>query len=87
MYFYTSPYSGPADAYIAATYAMLAAESLGLGTCMIGSIGPFLKGNKAMSVKYGIPPRSTMGLAMIFGYPKFRYSQALRRTFARVNYF
>lgn len=31
MYFTASPYSDPADPYIPATYAMLAAESLGLG--------------------------------------------------------
>lgn len=43
IYFYGSPYSDPADPLIPATYAMLAAESLGLGTCMIGSINPFIK--------------------------------------------
>jgi nitroreductase/Pyruvate/2-oxoacid:ferredoxin oxidoreductase delta subunit len=43
LYFYGSPYCDPADPVIAATYAMLAAESLGLGTCMIGGIHPFLQ--------------------------------------------
>lgn len=37
MYFYGSPYTDPADPLIAAAYAMLAAESLGLVTCMLGS--------------------------------------------------
>lgn len=87
MYFYASPYSDPADAFIAATYAMLAGESVGLGTCMIGSVGPFLKNNKELCAKYGIPPRSTMGLVVIFGFPKYRYSRSLKRTFAKVHYF
>lgn len=38
LYFYTSPYADPADPIIAATYAMLAAESLGLGSCLLGTI-------------------------------------------------
>ena len=36
LYFYASPYADPADPLIPATYAMLAGESLGLGTCMLG---------------------------------------------------
>ena len=48
MYFYGSPYCDPADPIIAATYAMIAAETLGLGSCMLGAIHPFIqKGRKA----------------------------------------
>lgn len=36
MYFHVSPYTDNADPYIPATYAMLAAQSLGLGSCMLG---------------------------------------------------
>ena len=35
--FHYGPMSGQADCHIAATYAMLAAESLGLGSCMLGT--------------------------------------------------
>ncbi|MGE5398639.1 MAG: nitroreductase family protein, partial [Chitinophagales bacterium] len=87
MYFYASPYADQVDPYIPATYAMLTAESLGLGCCMIGTIGYFMKYEKKLSAKYGIPPRSTAGLAMIFGYPRFKYSHALKRTFAQVRYY
>jgi len=38
IYFYGSPYADPADPIVAATHAMIAAESLGLGTCMLGAI-------------------------------------------------
>ena len=46
MYFYGTPYTDPADPVIAATYAMIAGESLGLGTCMIGSVHPFIQNGK-----------------------------------------
>ena len=53
MYFYGSQYSDPADPYLPATYAMLAAESMGLGTCMIGCIHPFIR-KGASSLKRNI---------------------------------
>ncbi|MFZ4465107.1 MAG: nitroreductase, partial [Bacteroidales bacterium] len=43
LYFYGSPYADPADPLIAATYAMIAGESLCLGTCMIGAVHPFIQ--------------------------------------------
>ena len=43
LYFSSSPYADLADPYIPATYAMLAAESLGLGSCMIGSVQPMIQ--------------------------------------------
>ncbi len=86
MYFYGSPYSDPADAYIPATYAMLVAESLGLGTCMIGSINPFLKrGASSLKKKYKINPKNRNGIFLIFGYPKVKYQKGIKRTFAKVS--
>ena len=51
LLFHSSPYTEPADCYIAATYAMIAAESLGLGTCMIGMVAPFLGRNEKLMAK------------------------------------
>lgn len=87
MYFYSSPTSDPADPLIPATYAMLAAETLGLGTCMIGSIAPFLRYNSKVNTRYGIPSRSNHGVVVIFGYPSIRYNRAIRRTFAGVRWY
>lgn len=85
MYFYGAA-TDPADPYIAATYAMLAAESLGLGSCMIGSINPFLKyGEKNIKAKYQINSQVKEGIFVIFGHPKFKYSKAINRTFERVT--
>jgi ferredoxin len=89
MYFYGSPYTDPADAVIAATYAMLAAESLGLGTCMIGGIHPFLQnGRKAKRFRdnHRIKYKSREGLFVIFGYPEVKYHKGIRRTFASIDY-
>lgn len=85
MYFYGSPYTDPADPLIAATVAMYAAESLGLGTCMIGSVHPLIQnGKKAKQFreKYKIRYTSREGLIVLFGYPSVKYKKGIRRTFA-----
>lgn len=85
IYFYGSPYSDPADPIVAATYAMIAAESLGLGTCMIGGIHPFIQSGSAarkFREEHGIRYKSKEGLFVILGYPRVKYKYGLRRTFA-----
>ncbi len=88
MYFYGSPYTDPADPIIAATYAMIAAETLGLGTCMLGAVHPLIqKGNRAKQFReaQGIRYASREGLFVIFGYPQVKYKKGIRRTFASIN--
>ena len=88
IYFYGSPYTDPADPIVAATYAMLAAESLGLGTCMLGGIHPLIQnGKKARKLreKYKIKYQSREGLFVIFGYPAVKYKRGIERTFASVE--
>jgi nitroreductase/formate hydrogenlyase subunit 6/NADH:ubiquinone oxidoreductase subunit I len=89
IYFYGSPYGDPADPIIAATYAMLAAESLGLGTCMLGAIHPFIqygKASKKFREKYNIRHKSREGLFLIIGYPKVEYKKGIRRNFAAIDW-
>ena len=88
LYFYGSPYTDPADPLIAATYAMTAAESLGLGTCMLGGIHPFIQSGRAarkFREKYGIRFKSREGLFLIIGYPRVKYQHGIARTFANVD--
>ena len=88
MYFYGSPYSDPADPIVAATYAMIAAESLGLGTCMLGAVHPLIqygKGAQTFRHKYGIRYKSREGIFVIMGYPEVEYQKGIRRTFASIN--
>jgi nitroreductase len=88
MYFYGSPYTDPADPIVAATYAMLAGESLGLGNCMLGGIHPLIQnGKKARKFreKYGIKYPSREGLFVIFGFPAVKYKKGIERTFANIT--
>lgn len=75
----------PIDATIAATYAMVAAEALGLGSCMIGTVVPMLpRVSSAFCKKYGMAPGTKHGLAIVFGYPQRKPARAVRRRFAKV---
>lgn len=62
------------------------AESLGIGTCMNGMVGPMLSYNKKLMEHYGIPRGNTVNIGMIAGYPAVRYTRALRREFSSVVY-
>lgn len=86
MIFHAASFGEPVDAHIAATYAVITAESLGLGSCMIGSVAPLLKNGRQLKEKYGIPAKNKTGLAVIFGYPSLQYRRTIKRTFANVTY-
>ena len=88
MYFYGTPYTDPADPIIAATYAMLAGESLGLGTCMLGAVHPFIQNGKKARLfreKWGIKFKSREGLFVIFGYSDVHFKRGIKRTFADIH--
>ncbi len=88
LYFYGSAYCDPADPLIAATYAMLAGESLGLGTCMLGAVHPLIQNGrraKAFRARHGIRHTSREGLFVIFGFPRVTYRQGIRRSFAAID--
>jgi NAD-dependent dihydropyrimidine dehydrogenase PreA subunit/nitroreductase len=85
MLFHYSPYASVVDATIACTYAMLAAESFGLGTTIIGSAGPILQRDKALSRAYGIPQGNRPADALILGHPAVTFKRGIRRRFASVQ--
>jgi len=88
MYFYGSPYTDSADPIIAATLAMCAGESLGLGTCCIGLIHPMLQNGKEAAKfreKYGIKHKSKSGIMVIFGYRAIQIQKGIKRSFASVS--
>lgn len=88
MYFHASPYADPADPYIPATYAMLAAQSLGLGSCMLGTPNVLLNlFGKKIKEKYGIPLKNKNGIMVIFGYPDVKYSFAIKRRFSNIKFY
>ena len=82
LIFHHSAYAAEPDAVIACTYAMLAAESLGLGNCVIGGAPPILKRNKALCTKLGIPTGNQPSLALVLGYSKVPFKRGIVRRFS-----
>ena len=85
LIFHHSPYAEAADAAIACTYAMLAAESLGLGSTIIGGAPPILQRNRSLCESLGIPSGHTPSFALIVGHPATHFKRAVRRHFCHVG--
>lgn len=85
LIFHQSPYADTADAAIDCTYAMLAAESLGLGNTMIGGAPPMLQRNKRLCNQLGIPTGNTPSISLIVGYPATHFKRSVRRRFSHLN--
>jgi len=85
LVFHHDALADPADCHIAAAYAMLAAESLGLGSCLLGTtVG--LNYAKPLKAKYGIPAANKVGLGMALGYPAVEFRRGVRRRLADVRF-
>lgn len=85
LLFHHGPLADGADCHIAATYAMLAAESQGLGSCLLGSaVG--LNYDKKLKAQYGIPAENKVGLAMALGYPAVKFQRGVKRRLASVKF-
>ncbi len=83
--FFYAQNADQADPFIASTYAMLAGEALGLGTCMLGFPAYAFQYDKKLRARYGMRGKFQPGVMVIFGYPKVRYLRAVRRRFFEVN--
>ncbi len=84
LIFHASPYAEVTDAVIAGTYAMLAAEALGLGCTVIGGATPILQRNPALSARLGIPAGNKAHLTLIVGHRATGFHKAVRRHFTSV---
>ncbi|MEN6375054.1 MAG: nitroreductase family protein [Smithella sp.] len=85
LIFHHSPYTDVLDARIACTYAMLAAESLGLGSTIIGGAPPILERNKPLCRQLGIPDSNKPSVALILGHPAVSFRKTIRRRFAHLS--
>ena len=85
LIFHHSPYADALDASIACTYAMLAAESLGLGSTIIGGAPPILQRNKVLCRQLGIPDENKPSIALILGYPADSFRKTIRRRFTHIS--
>ena len=82
LLFHHSPGADAGKAFIACTYAMLAAEALGLGSTMIEGVAPMLARNPALSSRLGLPSGHQPAIALILGYPATHFRRTVRRHFA-----
>lgn len=82
LIFHHSAYAAEPDAVIACTYAMLAAESVGLGTCVIGGAPPILQRNKSLCARLGIPLGNQLTLALVLGFSKVPFKRGVVRRFS-----
>jgi nitroreductase len=85
MIFHRTPLADDADAHIVTTYAMLAAESLGLGSCWIG-MSVALNHYKDLKEKYRVPQNSEVSGMLVIGYPAIQFQRTLRRQLASVEF-
>lgn len=81
------PYSKmtASDAAIAISHGMLAAHSLGLGTCWIGFAQEYLWRSKKTRRKLGIPKNNNVYGVFIVGHPDITFLRAPPRREARVE--
>lgn len=84
MLFYGTGINDPADPYIPATLAVVAAESLGLGSCMLGFAGYAAFYSKRFRRRWGLPARVRPGIVVVFGHPATHPRRGLRRRFSAV---
>ena len=80
------PMKDTVDSTIACSFATMAAEALGLGSCMIGTVPPALQGNNKLKTKWGIPEKNFPSIAMALGYPSVKFRNGIRRRFKSVEY-
>ena len=74
------------DIFVAATYAMLAAHSLGLGSTIMSIIPPAIDMNVELRKLFKIPECNKVISSIILGYPKYKYKRGIKRTIRNVEW-
>lgn len=87
MLFYGTELTDKEDMHIAATQATIAAEALGLGTCIIGSLSAVFEKNFKLRKKYGIEKTDKIGMGFIVGHPVVTFPKGFQRNFKEVKYY
>lgn len=77
---------GSEDAVYAAANIQYAAETLGLGTCVIGFITGPVNEDKGLKALVRLPAGHKVHTSLVVGYPKFRYAKAAAKAPPNVDY-
>jgi nitroreductase/NAD-dependent dihydropyrimidine dehydrogenase PreA subunit len=87
LVFHVSPEAsaGETDVTLAATYAMLMAEALGLGSIMLG-LGAAAFMDKGLKARYGIPAENQVLNTLAVGYAKYHYVRSIPRKLGSVSW-
>ena len=67
------------NSLIYTTYAMLTAQSLGLGASIIGIVPPAINKVKKVKTIFKIPKQYEAIMAVIVGFPKIHYQRTIKR--------
>lgn len=87
MLFYGTELTDKEDMILAANQATITAEALGLGTCIIGSLGAVFSQNCKLRKKYGIEKTDKIGMGFIVGHPAVKFQKGFQRNFKEVRYY
>ncbi|TFG06160.1 MAG: hypothetical protein EU539_08405 [Promethearchaeota archaeon] len=71
---------------IAATYIMLLAETLGLGTCSLGFLTAFINQFRTVSKIINIPRKHVVGYSLAIGYPEVKFKRIPSRKSLKVEW-
>jgi nitroreductase len=77
----------PSNTALAAANIMLAAETLGLGTCSLGYLTYYINESKTIRDLIKIPTNHVVGYSLTIGYPDVKYKRIPARKPLRVQWF
>lgn len=74
------------DVFVAATYCMLAAHSIGLGGSIMSIIPPAINKKTELKAMFGIPDGNEVITSVIIGFPKYKYRRCIMRKLNDVKF-
>ena len=84
-----APADGPdpeANCMVAAAFATVMAESLGLGSCINGIVPPICRRNPELRALLDMPAGREVYASLTLGSPRYRFRRTLHRPLAEVRY-
>ncbi|MFX0175768.1 MAG: nitroreductase family protein [Candidatus Hodarchaeota archaeon] len=77
----------PTNSALAAAHIMLAAETLGLGTCSLGYLTFHTNHSETIKKMIQLPKNHEIGYSLAIGYPKVKYKRIPSRRPLKVNWY